>query len=135
MPKIRCKVARISQTPRQTDDGDPAFTTHVKLTPINLPAGDIQLAFNKADVTFHPGQIIPQKGDAPKVMIHPDTLITSATVYIKGEKACTFRAADPGDKGHDGVPGIPGTAVAKREHVEEAVYDIDFTEVGFVETK
>ena len=132
--KILCKVARISQTPRQGEDGETLMTTHIKLTPVNLPGGDMQLSFSKADVEFHPGQILlettgEKRGFPAKTMIHKDTLIVAATVYVKGEKAQTFRASDPGDPGHDGCALISLQPVAKREHREEATYEIEFTEV------
>jgi len=131
MPKILCKCALISRVPRQGEDGEEAWTTYVKLTPINLAGGDILLAFSKADVVFHPAHELRDPKDArifTKQMIPANSLITEATVYVKGEKYATFKAGSPAHPGHmDLNPPIPS-----QEAVPASVYELQLPEVSAV---
>lgn len=114
MPKIKCRVARITQEPRQADDGSTAFTTTVKLTPVNLYGGDILLRFSNAEVVFHPQHELrdeKQPRNVLKTMIGEKSLITRAVCYVEGEEAVTFQAAVPEHPGHSdlGINPLPGT--------------------------
>ena len=123
MPKILCKCALISRVPRQGEDGETAWTTHVKLTPLNIMGGDILLAFSKSDVVFHPGHELRDPKDPrifTKQMISEESLIQEATVYVKGEKFATFKAGHPAHPGHmDNNPPVP-----PQEAEEPGVYEL-----------
>lgn len=124
--KILCKVALISQTPRSGEDGEALKTTLVKLTPVNLPAGDIQLSFSKADVVFHPEHTLRDPKNPrveTKVMIAKEALIQEATCYVKGEPVVTFKASYPAHPGHTDIAN-PVEAFPGRDAGE---YFVEFT--------
>jgi hypothetical protein len=74
MTKVKCALIH--------QPGGPAGMTLVKFTPVDLPAGDILLGFSEAKVEHHPGEVLkdPKGNVADKIMIHPNSLITVATV-------------------------------------------------------
>lgn len=125
--KIKCRVALISQTPRQGENGETVFTTNVKLSPLNILSGDIQLSFAKADVVFHPVHELrdpKEPRNKVKTMIHENSLIQEATCYVEGQPAIKFQAGYPDHPGHTDLGINP---VVSRE---APIVEINFTPVA-----
>lgn len=86
--KIKFKVATMFQRhiPRAAADEPPDLVTFIKLTPQDVPAGDLLLAFNDGEVVWHPEEWLKDRDGVPvKKMIHPETLVDSAQVTHGGE--------------------------------------------------
>lgn len=85
--KIKVKVATMFQRAiRRAMSEESDTVTFIKLTPQDLPSGDILLVFPSAEVKWHPETHYRNNDNVPVRKIVPaETLVTEAVVTHGGE--------------------------------------------------
>lgn len=86
--RIKFKVATMFQRAIPRPGGEVSdLLTFVKLTPVELPAGDLLLAFPEAEVEWHPETHYKNNDNVPvRKLVAAETLVAQAVVTHDGDK-------------------------------------------------